>query len=81
MNMRQNNIGVLGGEMIVDALKKNRSLRELCVADNRIGPENATAIAARLVGTARAIGRSFLIDQLQVPAIHLEKANAKSGHH
>jgi hypothetical protein len=67
--------------MLVDALKKNHSLRELCIADNRIGPENATAIAGRLMGNARDIGRSFLIDQLQIPAIHLEKGKAIRGGH
>lgn len=66
--------------MLADALKKNRSLKELCVADNRIGPENATAIAARLVGTASAIGRSFLIDELQIPSIHLEKDRRHHDH-
>ena len=67
----------LGGEILVEAMKKNRTLKELCIVDNKVGSEIAVAIAARLQGSALAIMRSFKYDQLVIPNIHAEKEKVR----
>ncbi|RYH22451.1 hypothetical protein EON65_19190 [archaeon] len=57
---------------MVEAMKVNLSLRVLCIADNKVGNPIATALSARLRGTAAEVAESFRADQLHVPSIHLQ---------
>ena len=99
LNLRQNNIGVvgkefdysifiikrcahsfLGGEQLVDAMKKNRTLRVLVIADNKISGEVAAALAGRLKGNTKDVASSFRAKELTVPFIHQEKVRRKGKH-
>ena len=73
LNLRQNSIGVIGGESLVKAMQHNFQIRILCVADNKISRDNAVAIAGRLRGSTKDVIQSFRADQLNIPAIHKEK--------
>jgi hypothetical protein len=61
-------------------MKTNLTLRELCIADNKIGMHIAAELSGRLRGTAREAHRSFCASQLRVPAIHLEKSQRSKQH-
>jgi hypothetical protein len=71
----------LGGEVLVQAMKKNLTLRKLCIADNKISAEVASQLAGRLRGTTKDVAESFRADQLSIPAIHLEKASKRKTDH
>jgi hypothetical protein len=63
----------------MNALKKNRSIKILCVADNKISGEIAVGIAGRLHGNTIDVSKSFCASELNIRSIHLEKAT-KSHH-
>lgn len=74
VNLRQNNIGVIGGECLVKAMQSNFQIKVLCVADNKISRDVSIAIAGRLRGSTKDVIESFRANQLTIPSIHLEKA-------
>jgi hypothetical protein len=57
----------------VEAMKKNRTVRVLCIADNKCGPDIATQLAARLCGSSKDVVASFRAFELTIPSIHLER--------
>ncbi len=59
LNLRGNNIQSSGGLALVEALKTNYSLKSCVVADNKIGSEIATQIAARIHGSVVHLADSF----------------------
>ena len=74
LNLRQNQIGSVGGEYIINALEFNQSLHCLCLADNKIGPDLMALLAGRLKhASTREVAASVLADELVVPAIYREK--------
>lgn len=62
-------------------MKHNQTLRVLCIADNKISGEVASQLAGRLRGTTKDVAESFRADELQIPAIHLEKGNRRRADH
>ena len=74
LNLRQNQIGSVGGEYIINALEFNQSLHCLCLADNKIGPDLMALLAGRLKHASTGeVAASVLADELVVPAIYREK--------
>jgi len=64
----------------MNALKINRSIRILCVADNKISGEIATGIAARLRGNTFDVSKSFCANELNLRSIHQPKPSTKKSH-
>ena len=62
-----------GGQALVDALRYNSTLHELCLVDNKVGFDVMSLLAARLHATASEIVHCVRALQLEVPVIHLEK--------
>jgi hypothetical protein len=74
LNLRQNQIGSVGGEYIVNALEFNHTLHCLCLADNKIGPDLMALLAGRLKrASTREVAASVLANELIIPAIYREK--------
>lgn len=67
LNIRGNGIQATGGAALAEALKTNYSLKELCVADNKIGTEIATAIAARIHSRVGHLKESFKAGEIVIP--------------
>lgn len=78
LNVRQNNIGRIGGESFVIAMQKNVALKVLCIADNKISGDVAIGLAARLRGTSVDLIESFKAKQLIIPKIYLNDKPTKN---
>ena len=59
-------------------MRFNRTLRELCLADNKVGVEVMTQLAGRLRGSTRETARSARALELSIPAIHQVRKVYKS---
>ena len=78
LNLRHNNIGIMGGEALLDAMQFNFDIRFLCVADNKVGPEVATHLAGRLRGSIADVARSVCSKELIIPSNYLEKVKVRN---
>lgn len=61
-------------------MRFNDKIRELCIVDNKVGFDVMTLLAARLRGTARETAHCMRAQELEIPAIHIEKKEREVRH-
>ena len=72
LNLRSNRIGHLGGHSLCEAMRKNGTLRVLCVADNGCGADQLALLAGRLNGSCRDVMAGVLPGELKLPPRYAE---------
>jgi hypothetical protein len=67
LNLRSNNLGQMGGLAIVNCLTRNKVIKALCLADNKIGNQVAILLSGRLSAGLKNLCHSVLTDELRLP--------------
>lgn len=62
-----------GGQALANAVRHSSTLRVLCLADNKIGTEVVTQLAALLKGSIIDVAHSVRYKELTVPVAHRDK--------
>jgi hypothetical protein len=68
LNLRQNGLGLKGGEVMVACMKGNWSMRMMNLADNRIGDDLMGSLSSTLSGTLKDVIKSTASRETVMPA-------------
>jgi Ran GTPase-activating protein (RanGAP) involved in mRNA processing and transport len=80
LNLRSNNIGSVGGQALVNAVRHCATLRVLCLTDNKAGVEVIAQLSALLQGSILDVCRSVRHLELDIPQYHRDRDVDKERH-